>query len=41
MAVDGAEGGTGAAPMAHTNLLGYPMMDAVMLTENKLIAYGL
>jgi glutamate synthase domain-containing protein 2 len=41
MAVDGAEGGTGAAPLAHTNMLGYPMMDAVMLTENKLIEYGL
>jgi glutamate synthase domain-containing protein 2 len=41
MAVDGAEGGTGAAPLAHTNLLGYPMMDAVMMTENKLIEYGL
>jgi glutamate synthase domain-containing protein 2 len=41
IAVDGAEGGTGAAPMAHTNMLGYPMLDAVMLTENKLIEYGL
>jgi glutamate synthase domain-containing protein 2 len=41
IAVDGAEGGTGAAPMAHTNMLGYPMLDAVMLTENKLLQYGL
>jgi glutamate synthase domain-containing protein 2 len=41
IAVDGAEGGTGAAPLAHTNLLGYPMMDALMMTENKLIEYGL
>ncbi|MCB9759817.1 MAG: FMN-binding glutamate synthase family protein [Alphaproteobacteria bacterium] len=41
IAVDGAEGGTGAAPLAHTDLLGYPMLDAVMLTENKLIEYGL
>jgi len=41
IAVDGAEGGTGAAPLAHTNLLGYPMLDAVMMTENKLIEYGL
>jgi hypothetical protein len=39
--VDGAEGGTGAAPLAHTNLLGYPMLDALMLTENKLIEHGL
>ena len=41
VAVDGAEGGTGAAPLAHTNILGYPMLDAVMMTENKLIEYGL
>ncbi len=41
VAVDGAEGGTGAAPLAHTNLLGYPMLDAVMMTENKLMEYGL
>jgi len=41
IAVDGAEGGTGAAPLAHSNLLGYPMLDAVMMTENKLIEYGL
>jgi glutamate synthase domain-containing protein 2 len=41
VAVDGAEGGTGAAPLAHTNLLGYPMLDALMMTENKLIEYGL
>ncbi len=39
--VDGAEGGTGAAPLAHTNFLGYPMRHALMLTENKLIEYGL
>lgn len=41
LAIDGAEGGTGAAPLAHTNLLGYPMLDAVMMAENKLIEYGL
>jgi glutamate synthase domain-containing protein 2 len=41
IAVDGAEGGTGAAPLAHTNMLGYPMLDALMMTENKLIEYGL
>ena len=41
VAVDGAEGGTGAAPLAHTNLLGYPMLDALMMTENKLLEYGL
>ena len=41
IAVDGAEGGTGAAPLAHTNMLGYPMLDAIMMTENKLLEYGL
>ncbi len=41
IAVDGAEGGTGAAPLAHSNLLGYPMLDALMMTENKLYEYGL
>ncbi|MEL6341670.1 MAG: FMN-binding glutamate synthase family protein [Myxococcota bacterium] len=41
IAIDGAEGGTGAAPLAHTNLLGYPLLDALMLTENKLIEYEL
>lgn len=41
IAVDGAEGGTGAAPLAHTNMLGYPMLDALMLTENKLIEHQL
>jgi glutamate synthase domain-containing protein 2 len=41
IAVDGAEGGTGAAPLAHTNLLGYPLLDALMLTENALIKHEL
>ncbi len=41
IAVDGAEGGTGAAPLAHTNLLGMPMLDALMETDNKLREYGL
>jgi glutamate synthase domain-containing protein 2 len=40
IAVDGAEGGTGAAPLAHTNILGYPMLDALMFVENKLLEYG-
>ena len=37
IAVDGAEGGTGAAPLAHTNMLGYPLM----ITENALIKHRL
>ncbi|MFT4979971.1 MAG: glutamate synthase domain-containing protein 2, partial [Myxococcota bacterium] len=41
IAVDGAEGGTGAAPLAHSNMLGYPMLDALMMTENALIKHGL
>ena len=41
IAVDGAQGGTGAAPLAHTNILGYPTLDAVMLTDNALREHGL
>ena len=41
IAVDGAEGGTGAAPLAHTNMLGYPLLDALMLVENRLLHHGL
>ena len=41
IAIDGAEGGTGAAPLAHTNMLGYPLLDALMMTENALIRHGM
>ncbi len=41
IAVDGSEGGPAPAPLAHTNMLGYPLLDALMITENKLIEHGL
>ena len=39
--VDGSEGGTGAAPLAHTDYLGYPLKDALMIVDNKLREAGL
>ncbi len=39
--IDGAEGATGAAPLAHTDFLGYPLKDALMLLDNKLREAGL
>ncbi len=39
--VDGAEGGTGAAPMEFTNSLGTPLNDALNFVHNALIATGL
>jgi glutamate synthase domain-containing protein 2 len=39
--VDGAEGGTGAAPIEFSNRLGISCLDAVYLVNNMLIACGL
>ncbi|MEW6775224.1 MAG: FMN-binding glutamate synthase family protein [Bdellovibrionota bacterium] len=39
--VDGAEGGTGAAPLGMTDYLGYPAQDAIMLVDNALRRHGL
>jgi glutamate synthase domain-containing protein 2 len=39
--VDGAEGGTGAAPVEFSNRLGMTSLDAVYLVNNMLIACGL
>lgn len=39
--IDGAEGATGAAPLAHTDYLGYPLKDALMLLDNALREAGL
>ncbi len=39
--VDGAEGATGAAPLAHTDYLGYPLKDALMFVDNALREAGL
>ncbi len=41
IAVDGAEGATGAAPLAHTDYLGYPLKDALMYVDNALREAGL
>lgn len=41
ISVDGAEGGTGAAPLAHTDYLGYPLKDALMFIDNELRTAGL
>lgn len=41
IAVDGAEGGTGAAPLAHTDYVGYPLKDALMYVDNVLREAGL
>lgn len=39
--VDGAEGGTGAAPMEFMNHVGVPMREALMLVHNTLIGLNL
>ncbi|MBC7539500.1 MAG: FMN-binding glutamate synthase family protein [Bacteriovorax sp.] len=41
IAVDGAEGGTGAAPLEFTNYMGTPGKDALIYVVNKLKAAGL
>ena len=39
--IDGAEGGTGAAPIELTNSVGMPLWDAVSFVNNALIGIGL
>lgn len=39
--VDGAEGGTGAAPMSLLDNMGMPLREALSIVVNKLIEYGL
>ena len=39
--VDGAEGGTGAAPVEFTDHLGCPLQDALVFVDNTLIGAGL
>ncbi len=41
IAIDGAEGATGAAPLAHTDYVGYPLKDALMFLDNQLRIAGL
>jgi len=39
--VDGAEGGTGAAPVEHSNSIGTPLLEGLSLLDNLLRGYGL
>lgn len=39
--VDGGEGGTGAAPLEHTNSVGSPMRDGLAFVADALIGFGL
>jgi len=39
--VDGAEGGTGAAPVEHTNSVGMPMRDGLLFVNSALRGFGL
>ena len=39
--IDGGEGGTGAAPIAFTNHVGMPLMDALRYVNETLITFGL
>lgn len=39
--IDGAEGGTGAAPVEFTNSVGMPLRDALIFVNNALIGTGL
>jgi len=39
--VDGAEGGTGAAPVEHSNNIGLPLRDGLLFLQNALVGSGL
>ena len=39
--IDGAEGGTGAAPPEFSNSVGFPMIEGVMMANNMLLGAGL
>ncbi len=39
--VDGAEGGTGAAPMEYSNHIGVPLVDALIFIHNSLVGAGI
>ncbi len=41
IAVDGAEGGTGAAPLEYTNHVGHPLEEGLVLVDNILKGYGI
>jgi glutamate synthase domain-containing protein 2 len=39
--VDGAEGGTGAAPLEFTDHVGAPLQEGLLLVHNTLVGVGL
>ncbi len=39
--VDGAEGGTGAAPLEFTNFVGMPLNDAIAFVHDALVGFGI
>ncbi|SHK03978.1 FMN-binding glutamate synthase family protein [Hymenobacter psychrotolerans] len=41
ISIDGAEGGTGAAPLEFSDSLGMPLYDALALVQRLLVRYGL
>ncbi len=41
IAVDGGEGGTGAAPVEFTNILGMPLLDGLAFVHDSLVGYDL
>jgi glutamate synthase domain-containing protein 2 len=41
LAIDGGEGGTGAAPVEFSNSMGMPLLDGLALTHSMLVGYGL
>ncbi len=40
IAVDGGEGGTGAAPLEFTNHIGTPLVEGLIFVHNALVGYG-
>ncbi len=38
--VDGAEGGTGAAPLEFSNSVGWPLTEGLVFVQNALVGYG-
>ncbi len=41
IAVDGSEGGTGAAPLEFSNYIGYPLIEGLVVVQNSLVGFGL
>ncbi len=41
IAIDGGEGGTGAAPLEFSNHMGYPSIDSLVFVQNCLVGFGL